>query len=259
VSETSKTEHETVKAQIAATARLLSSASRVCILTGAGVSKESGIPTFRDAQTGLWAQYDPQELASSQGFLRDPALVWSWYDSRRKKLDDVKPNPGHYAIAEMEALFDEVMVITQNVDGLHQQAGSKNVVELHGNITTFHCFDQKHNCESVPTGLETPPLCHCGSLLRPSVVWFGEALPSGVFEHAGAAVARCDVILVVGTSGIVHPAAALPAIGKSAGAKVVEINREPTPLTSLADIVVQQESGKALPEILEQIKIIHIR
>jgi NAD-dependent deacetylase len=255
VSEAAQTETAQIDAaQFEAAANLLSSASKVCILTGAGVSKESGIPTFRDAQTGLWAQYDPQELASPQGFLRDPGLVWRWYDGRRKKLDEVKPNPGHYAIAEMEALFSEVMVITQNVDGLHQQSGSTNVLELHGNITTFHCFDRMHKCESVSIGLDTPPLCHCGSLLRPSVVWFGEALPPGVLEAARAAVARCDVIFVVGTSGIVHPAASLPMIAKRAGAVVVEINREPTPITSLADIVVQQESGKALPEILERFK-----
>ena len=206
-------------AQMEAAANLLLGASSACILTGAGVSKESGIPTFRDAQTGLWAQYDPQELASPQGFLRDPGLVWRWYDSRRKKLDEVKPNPGHYAIAEMEALFNAVMVITQNVDGLHQRSGSKNVLELHGNITTFHCFDRMHKCESVLTGLDTPPLCHCGSLLRPSVVWFGEALSRGVFEVARAAVARCDVIFVIGTSGIVHPAASLPETAKRAGSK----------------------------------------
>jgi NAD-dependent deacetylase len=243
-----------VRARLAAVAKLLARGNRVCILTGAGVSKESGIPTFRDAQTGLWAQYDPRELASPQGFLRDPDLVWKWYDSRRKKLDEVKPNPGHSAIAEMESMFDEFMVITQNVDRLHQLAGSKNVVELHGNITSFHCFDQKHKSEFVPGGLETPPLCRCGSLLRPSVVWFGESLPQGLFEQAAAAAAECDVILVVGTSGIVHPAAALPVMAKNSGAKVVEINREPTPLTSLADIVVQQESGIALPEILERFK-----
>jgi NAD-dependent deacetylase len=245
---------ETFEAAILAAAKVLSNASRVCILTGAGVSKESGIPTFRDAQTGLWAQYDPQELASPQGFLRDPALVWQWYDGRRKKLAEVKPNPGHFAIVEMDALFSEVTVITQNVDGLHQQAGSKRVFELHGNITTFHCFDQGHKCESVSTGLESPPLCHCGSLLRPSVVWFGEALPPGAFEDACAAANNCDVIFVVGTSGLVHPAASLPSRAKSAGAKVVEINREPTPITSLADIVIQLESGKALPEIIARFK-----
>jgi NAD-dependent deacetylase len=243
---------------IEAAAEILLASSSVSILTGAGVSKESGIPTFRDAQTGLWANYDPQQLASPQGFMNDPSLVWKWYDGRRQKLAGVKPNPGHYAIAELEEIFSEVKVITQNVDGLHQQAGSKNIIELHGNITTFHCFDNLHVCDSVSIGLAEPPTCHCGSLVRPSVVWFGESLPDGAFEEAVSASRNSDVFFVVGTSGLVQPAASLPAIAKRAGARIIEINRENTPVTSLADIVIHQESGKAFPEIVRRFKELRI-
>ena len=232
-------------------AEILAGAERVAVLSGAGISKESGIPTFRDAQTGLWANYDPQQLASPQGFRSNPQLVWQWYDSRRQRLKEVEPNPGHFALAELAGLFEEFTVITQNVDGLHQQAGSHNVIELHGNITSFKCFESGHAGPVVPFGLPDPPICQqCGSFMRPSVVWFGEALPEGAFQKALDAGQKSDVFLVVGTSGLVYPAASLPSVAAEAGAKLIEINRERTPISESVDVFIGKESGKALPEIL---------
>src|SRR5215813_6208113 len=207
-------------------AKIVSKAKMVVVLTGAGVSRESGITTFREAQTGILANYDPERLATPQGFLADPPLVWRWYDSRRAMLSDVKPNPGHYAIAEMEKFVPKVLVVTQNIDGLHAQAGSTDVIELHGNITSFHCFEAGHPAQDVPFGLEEPPLCHCGSKLRPAVVWFGEALPPAAMHRATREVQKADVVFVVGTSGLVYPAASIPYIGKDAGATVIEVNPE---------------------------------
>ena len=233
---------------------LLLPAKRVAVLTGAGVSKESGIPTFRDAQTGLWAQYDPQQLASPSGFRNNPQLVWQWYDGRRQKLSEVKPNPGHYALADLAKLVERLDVVTQNVDGLHQIAGSQDVIELHGNITTFRCFERLHEASDVAVGQTDPPKCHCGSYLRPAVVWFGEALPENAFSAAVKSAQHCHVMFVVGTSGLVYPAASLPSVAREAGAKLIEINREPTPLTDMVDVFIEQESGKALPEILKRFK-----
>ncbi len=233
---------------------LLLAARRVSVLSGAGISKESGIPTFRDAQTGVWAKYDPPQLASPSGFRSNPSLVWQWYDGRREKLREVKPNPGHYALSELAGLVDRVDVITQNVDGLHQSAGSRNVIELHGNITSFHCFERQHPASEVEYGLPEPPRCHCGSLLRPAVVWFGEALPEEAFAASLKAARQSDLMFIVGTSGLVYPAASLPSLAREGGAKLVEINREPTPLTELADVFIAQESGKALPEIIKRFK-----
>ena len=222
------------------------------MLSGAGVSKESGIPTFRDAQTGLWAKYDPQQLASPHGFKKDPELVWQWYDMRRQNLAGVKPNAAHLAIAELEKKFLQFAVLTQNVDGLHQLAGSKTVLELHGNITTFHCFDRLHPAAHVPVGLKKPPLCQCGSLIRPSVVWFGEGLDQKTWQSASSVAQSCDVMLVVGTSALVQPAASLPFDARRNGAKIIEVNPEQTPLTDFVDFFVQAPAALALPMLLEQ-------
>lgn len=232
-------------------ADLLRDCKRLVILTGAGVSKESGIPTFRDAQTGLWANYDPEVLASPQGFLRDPALVWSWYDMRRGKLAECKPNAGHYAMARLEQMIPDTVLLTQNVDGLHRAAGSKNIVELHGNISRTYCFDNEHEAENVPLGLKEPPKCHCGSLLRPGVVWFGEALKQEDLRAAYDACLHCDVMIVAGTSGIVQPAASLPFDARRHGASIIEVNPEETPLTYIVDVFVEEKSGVALPAIVE--------
>lgn len=238
------------------TAELLKNARRVSILTGAGVSKESGIPTFRDAQVGLWENYRPEDLATPEGFLRDPDLVWQWYDSRRKKLQEVIPNPGHFAMAELEKFVPELTVITQNVDGLHQQAGSTTVLELHGSITTFRCFAKGHPIatDNIEFGLKSPPKCDCGSPYRPGVVWFGESLPSDILNKAMKLAETSDIFVVAGTSGIVHPAASLPFVAVGAGAKVIEINPEETPITDTADIFLQGPSGAIWPKILGLLK-----
>ncbi|MDR3613653.1 MAG: NAD-dependent deacylase [Candidatus Obscuribacterales bacterium] len=232
-------------------AALMRSASNMAVLTGAGVSKESGIPTFRDAQTGLWAKYDPQQLASPEGFKNNPELVWQWYDMRRQNLANVQPNAAHIAISALESEFSEFAVLTQNVDGLHQRAGSKHVVELHGNITTFYCFDRLHPASEIPTGLKQPPVCHCGSLIRPAVVWFGEALDRSVWRSASQTAIGCEVMLVVGTSALVQPAASLPFDAKQKGAKIIEINPEQTPLTRRADLFIQAPAAIAFPLLMQ--------
>lgn len=234
-------------------ADIVRSAKHIAVLTGAGVSKESGIPTFRDAMTGLWESYDPQKLATPEGFLNDPPLVWQWYDYRRGLVKQAQPNPGHHALADL-AKKKTVSVITQNVDSLHQKAGSENVLELHGNITRFICFEQHHPIENVPAGLKEPPPCpKCKSPARPAVVWFGEALPPGVLEAAANIASECDVMLVVGTSGLVHPAASLPFTAKHRGATVIEVNPDETPITDLADVFLQVPSGKILPQLVERV------
>jgi NAD-dependent deacetylase len=235
-------------------AALMRSSTYMAVLSGAGVSKESGIPTFRDAQTGLWARYDPEQLASPRGFKNDPALVWQWYDRRRQNLAQVEPNAAHMAIAALENEFSNFAVLTQNVDGLHQRAGSKNVLELHGNITTFYCFDRLHPAGDVPIGLKQPPVCHCGSLVRPAVVWFGEALDQNVWRGASRAARDCDIMLVVGTSALVQPAAALPLDAQRNGAKIIEINPEKTPLTAKVDLFIQSPAAIALPLLFKHFR-----
>lgn len=232
-------------------AEYLAKAKTAIFFTGAGVSKESGIPTFREAQTGLWANYNPEELATPSAFKRNPTLVWRWYDERRRKLGDVKPNPGHYAIAQLEQLVRHVIVLTQNVDGLHKVAGSTDVVELHGNIREFFCFDRRHPAQDVPLGLSEPPKCHCGSLLRPAVVWFNEALPEEAFARAQREVLKSSVLFVVGTSALVHPAAGLPILALQNKIPVVEINPDDTPLSRNADLIIRAASGVALPKIVD--------
>lgn len=230
----------------------LRNADRVTVLTGAGISAESGIPTFRDAQTGLWAQFNPEELASPEGFLKNPRRVWEWYALRREKIHEVKPNPGHYALAEMEKRLPAFTLITQNVDGLHRKAGSKNVIELHGNILKTKCFKNEHPVEAWPQTDELPPRCpKCGSLLRPDVVWFGEPLPTEAFAKASSAARSCDLFFSIGTSSLVYPAAALPHEALHHHAPVVEINPEPTPFSTQADSSLRDPSGEILPRLLE--------
>ena len=225
----------------------------VAVLTGSGISAESGVPTFRDAQTGIWAEYDPQRLATPEAFMREPDLVWKWYGWRRELVGRAEPNPGHTALAELERYVPDFTLITQNVDGLHRKAGSERVLELHGNIHRTICSMELLEVE--PTALEEkpPPCPNCGSPLRPDVVWFGEALPAGPMESAVEASRNCDVFLSVGTSGVVYPAASLPYEAASAGAMLVEINLEKTPLTSEANCFLAGEAGSVLPALAERV------
>jgi len=230
----------------------LASAKSVTVLTGAGVSAESGVPTFRDAQTGLWARYRPEELATPHAFRRNPRLVWEWYAWRRKLVADAGPNPAHFALVEMEKLFPQFHLITQNVDGLHQRAGSRRVIELHGNLTRTKCFDEG---TIVPNWKETgdiPPKCpNCGGRLRPDVVWFEEAMPEAEMELAATASTNSDVFLSIGTSTVVYPAAGLPSAALRSGATVVEINPHPTPFTAQAHFVLAGAAGVVLPAMVK--------
>jgi len=233
----------------------LKSAKHVAVLTGAGVSAESGVPTFRDAQTGLWAKFRPEDLATPEAFRRNPKLVWDWYQSRFHAVAAVEPNPGHHALAVMQDLFPQFTLITQNVDGLHERAGSRKVIELHGNILKHKCLDcgMPLSLTDAPPG--SPPACPCGkSCYRPDVVWFGENLPIEALDAAQAAARDCDVFLSVGTSTVVYPAAELPFSAQRRGAAVVEINRDATPLSAQADYVLRGASGKILPLIIDALQ-----
>ena len=232
----------------------LSAATSVVVSTGAGMSKESGIPTFRDAPNSLWAKYDPEKLATREGFAADPPLVWRWYDERREMISGAEPNDGHRAISQLESRFRDFTVVTQNIDDLHRKAGSKNIVELHGNIFRYKCFGHNHAIEDLPDDDHVPPRCHCGSFIRPDVVWFGEMLPEQAIEDAHAALSRCDFMLVVGTSGMVYPAAGFPAVARQAGARVVEINPEPSSLTPEVDLFIQGPAGKVLPSLVSHLE-----
>jgi NAD-dependent deacetylase len=226
-------------------------ARRVAVLTGAGTSAESGVPTFRDAQTGLWAQYDPEELATPHAFERDPRLVWEWYAWRRELVSKATPNAGHEALAAMARQVPSLTLITQNVDGLHQQAGSPQVVELHGNIQRTKCFADGRIVNSWPATDDVPPPCpHCGALLRPDVVWFGESLPVEALQTAVTAAEACDLFLSVGTSALVHPAASLALLARRNGATVAEINLDPTPLTAQADVAWHGQASRLLPALI---------
>ena len=231
----------------------LKDARCVTVLTGAGVSAESGIPTFRGSQ-GLWKQFRAEELATPEAFARDPKLVWEWYDWRRRLIAEAKPNAGHHALAAIEARVSKFTLITQNVDDLHERAGSRNVLHVHGSIWTVRCtecgFEQVDKRVPLP---EIPPLHRCDTppgLLRPGVVWFGESLPQNVWAAAENAARETDVFLVIGTSAIVYPAAGLARVAKGSGARVIEINAAETPLTTLADESLQGASGEVLPTLI---------
>jgi len=223
-------------------------------LTGAGVSQESGLRTFRDAQTGLWSQYKPEELASPHAFARDPKLIWDWYAWRREAIKGVRPNPGHYALVEIENRIPEFTLITQNVDGLHRMAGNENVLELHGNIQRVRCSECGMLADTWEDDLESVPQCKsCGGLLRPDVVWFGESLPRDQLEAAVEVARECDVFFSIGTSAVVQPAASLAHAARNRGAVVVEINTEQTPLTPKADFFLLGRSGEMLPELVKDV------
>ena len=230
----------------------LINSKKIVFVTGAGISQESGIPTFR-GKDGHWRKYDPMKLATIDAFFDDPTLVWEWYEDRRKNILAAKPNDGHFAIADMEK-FRDVTILTQNIDGLHQRSGSTNVLELHGSIIRIKCttcdFSDNitHNFESLP------PKCTCGNILRPDVVWFGEALPQDVWKNAMEEASKCDIMIIAGTSLVVSPANTLPIYAKQNGATLIEVNPEKTVMSNDMDLSIQDTSANTLPKILSILK-----
>lgn len=236
--------------------RVLKAKNIVC-LTGAGASAESGVPTFRDAQTGLWSQFDPEELASQAGFAADPGLVWQWYMMRLDMVEEADPNAGHINLALISTIPLQFTLITQNVDDLHERSGIHAVLHLHGNIARFRCNDcrAEHQLTKEDRSADEPPFCQiCGGLVRPDVVWFGEMLPRDAITLAEQAIRRCDLLIVIGTSGIVYPAAMLPIEAKRAGAFVVDINPQYGPTAEVADIFIQGPSGSVLPDLVDVVQ-----
>ena len=230
---------------------------RVVALTGAGISAPSGVPTFR-GKDGLWRNYDPQQLATPHAFARDSKLVWEWYDWRRQKIAPCEPNAAHYTLVEMERTLPptHMAVITQNVDGLHQKAGTRNLLALHGDIWTVRCMECGYRAEDRRVPLpEIPPHCpRCGGLLRPDVVWFGEALPTTVLSQAFAVVQAADLMLVIGTSAVVQPAISLALIAREHGARLIEFNLEPTPISEEADETIYGSVEETLPAWWQRMK-----
>jgi len=228
-------------------ARILRTSKSVFVLTGAGISAESGVPTFRGAG-GLWKNYRAEELATPEAFRSNPQLVWEWYHWRQSLILKTEPNAGHRAIAELERLFPDFLLLTQNVDDLHRKAGSQKMLELHGNIFRARCTacDQRIFHELQPE----MPTCSCGALLRPDIVWFGEMIPQDAWEESIRFINKADTVLVVGTSAVVYPAAAIPELARSTNAKVIEINIEPTMISNSVDISLVGKAGEILPKIV---------
>lgn len=231
-------------------AERLRTARSIAVLTGAGVSAESGIPTFR-GEGGLWRHFRAEDLATPEAFARDPQLVWEWYDWRRQRVAACAPNPAHLALAALEARMEDFLLVTQNIDDLHGRAGNRRLVELHGNIWRVRCVGERTVSQLPDVPLRAiPPRCGCGALQRPDIVWFGEALPSDALAEAFRAAEGCDLFLVVGTSALVQPAASLPLAAKRHGATVIEVNPEPTPISRLVDLSLQGKAGEILPALL---------
>ncbi|ROT28149.1 NAD-dependent deacylase [Micromonospora sp. HM5-17] len=241
---------------------LLRQARRIVVFTGAGISAESGVPTFRDDLTGLWARFDAQQLATPEAFEADPELVWGWYEWRRARVRRAQPNPGHLATAAIEAMVPGTVVITQNVDDLHERAGSPAPVHLHGSLFAPRCAaeaahpatltDLDDDTEPEEGRRLPPPRCRdCGALVRPGVVWFGEALPEAALAAAVDAATACDLLLVVGTSGVVYPAATIPRVAARSGAAVIQVNPEPTPLDQDCTLNLRGSAAQVLPALVE--------
>jgi NAD-dependent deacetylase len=237
----------------------LREARHVVIFTGAGVSAESGLATFRDALTGLWSRFDPTQLATPEAFEANPDLVWGWYEWRRQRVARASPNAAHRAIAAIEAKAPETTLITQNVDDLHERAGSRSPIRLHGSLFAPRCFDCSRACAlppDLPADFEdgtplTPPRCvHCGGPIRPGVVWFGEMLPEAALKQAFGAARACDVLLSVGTSGAVYPAADIPREARRHGAAIVQVNPNATELDDIADFRLQGPAAAILPPLI---------
>ena len=229
----------------------LRTARHVAVLTGAGISAESGLATFRDAQSGLWARYQPEDLATPEAFQRNPRLVWDWYAWRREAAEQAQPNAGHRALVDLAGHVPQLTLITQNVDSLHQRAGSAAVIELHGNISRMKCSRDDAPVADWSASGELPPHCpRCDAPLRPDVVWFGEALPRAAIEAAFDAAERCDVFMSVGTSGVVEPAASLPRAAQPAGATVAYINLDVAPSTAARRYTLYGKAGELLPALV---------
>lgn len=239
-------------AVITAFANRLRAANHVAVLTGAGISAESGIPTFRDAQTGLWSQFNPEELASPAGFARNPALVWRWYAERRVKACAAQPNPAHYALAELAKHVPQLTLITQNIDGLHQRAGSSPVIELHGSLHRARCMADGSVHTTWDYDEELPRCPNCGAMLRPDVVWFGEMLPRKALETAWEAALKCDVFMSIGTSGVVEPAASLPRVALGRDAAVLILNLEQATAARPPLFTINGKAGEVLPRLVRE-------
>ena len=234
--------------KISAAKDVIENCSSLAVLSGAGISAESGVPTYRGKE-GFWRNFRSEDLATAEAFWNNPRLVWEWYDWRRSAIKDARPNPGHFALAELESLMKKFTLITQNIDGLHQMAGSKNIVEMHGNIWQIRCTKCEDIQQSHKTPLEDlPPRCVvCGEIGRPNVVWFGEIIPMHVIDASLKAIEECEVMLIVGTSGIVEPAASMGLVAKQTGKTVIEVNLEYTPNSPLFDMTILGKSGEVLP------------
>ncbi len=246
--------NEKLQVPLEAAARLLRQAKRIVCLTGAGVSSESGVATFRDTDDGLWSRFDPQKLASQEGFAANPGMVWQWYMHRLMAVESAQPNEGHRALAGLEHSTTAFTVVTQNVDNLHERGGSQRVLHLHGRITRFRCNVCSFEHELMPAERRAtrPPRClSCGGAVRPDVVWFGEPLPARILEKAWHESERCDAFLVVGTSGVVYPAAHLPIVAQQRGACLIDINPVATHISERADVCLPARSGVILPLLLQ--------
>jgi NAD-dependent deacetylase len=239
-----------VAAGVCEARELLARASRIAVLTGAGISAESGIPTFR-GPGGLWRSFRPEDLATPEAFARDPKLVWEWYDWRRGLIARAEPNAGHLALVDLESRAADFTLVTQNVDGLHDRAGSRGVLKVHGDIWDVRCAECGLERRDLRTPLpKLPPRCACGGIERPGVVWFGEGLPARVWTEAQRAVRECGVLLVVGTSAVVYPAAGLVGLAKAAGARVIEVNVAETPVSGRVDVSLRGAAAEILPRLV---------
>ncbi len=235
---------------IDALANAVHAARTVTVLTGSGLSADSGVPTFRDAQEGLWAHYRPEDLATPEAFERDPDTVWRWYRTRRQRMAAVEPSAGHRALADLQKRLPDLRLITQNVDGLHQRAGHCGVIEFHGNLLSNRCHREGRIVE-VDDATDTPPSCpHCGGPVRPNVVWFGEAIPEEAIAGATTAAHQCDLFVAIGTSAVVQPAAGLADLARGNGARIAEINPEETALSSNVDFAIRARAADALPALM---------
>lgn len=232
----------------------LQKARYVVALTGGGIAAESQVPSFREAHTGDWAQYDVSELATQQGFVRNPRLVWQWYDSRRRMADAAQPSPAHYALVDLEQHYPAWTLITQTIDGLHWRAGSRDLVELNGSLRRGRCFEAGHVFSSWEEEGEIPPICsHCGSMLRPDVVMFGEGLPDSEIKRARRAVEQCDVLLCVGAISAIEPVSSFPFVARRMGALVISVADDDSIYSLLADYVVPEKLSDFLPQLVREI------